>query len=174
MDMGVDKAVIRAYFGLPGSGKTYSMTKDAMKEGKGKVVYSNYDVRIPGAKEIIKLDYPLSLIEAKNGLVLIDEAGLWMPSIIWRKIPEALIWKLAQVRKEGIDLFYTAQNPARVVKILRELTFESVWCIKFFSLFLQKIMSGIDDSLISWRFLILSKKIYEKYDTYQKVTVLEG
>lgn len=159
---------------MPGSGKTYSMTRDALKVAKGRVVYTNYDVFIPSAREIVKLNYPLELIKAKDGLVLLDEAGLWMPSIIWKKIPEQLIWKLAQVRKDGLDLWYSAQNPARVVKVLRELTFESVWCQKFFSFFLQKVMAGIDDSLICWRVLLFSKKVASKYDTLQKVNVLGG
>lgn len=164
--------MIRGYFGLPGSGKTYAMTRDAIRECKGRVVYTNYDVDIPDAEEIIKLKRPQELVSVKNGLCLIDEAGLWLPSFIWKRIPEQLIWQLAQVRKNGIDLFYTAQNPARVVKVLREITFESIYTDKFFKIFVQQIYTGINDKKICNRILFLSKKVADRYDTFQTVGVL--
>jgi hypothetical protein len=164
--------MIRGYFGLPGSGKTYAMTRDAINECKGRVVYTNYDVDIPDAAEIIKLKRPHELVNVRNGLCLIDEAGLWLPSFIWKRIPEQLIWQLAQVRKNGIDLFYTAQNPARVVKVLREITFESIHSEKFFKIFIQHIYTGINDKKMCTRILFFSRKVANRYDTYQKVGVL--
>lgn len=167
--------MIRGYFGLPGSGKTYSMVRDATNEVNGRILYTNFDVDIATAKEVVKIDRPQDIVRVKNGLVLVDEAGLWMPSFIWKRIPEQLIWQLAQVRKMGIDLFYTAQDPARVVKILREITFESVVTEKFFNLFVQKVYTGIPkmdkSKLLCRRFLPLRKNIADKYDTYQTVGV---
>lgn len=164
--------VIRAYFGLPGTGKTYSMVRDLQIESKGRRVYANFHVSAPNAAEVIFMKSPLELIHCRDGIVLIDEAGLWMPSFIWKRIPEDLIWKLAQVRKAGLDLWYTAQHPARVVKILREITFESVYMEKWFGWFLARVKSGIDDGLISWRILRFSKKIGSLYDTMEMVSVL--
>ena len=168
--------MIRGYFGLPGSGKTFSMTRDAINEADGRVVYANYDVKIPTAKEVVKLERPQDLIHIQDGLCLVDEAGLWMPSFIWRQIPEDIIWKLAQVRKMGLDLLYTAQDPARVVKVLREITFESIVTEKFFRVFVQKVYSGIPKvekaKKMSTRFLFLKRNITDKYDTMEMVGVL--
>lgn len=165
--------MIRGYFGLPGSGKTYSMTRDAIKEARGRVVYANYHVDLPSAEKVVFLENPYQLKQIEDGLLLIDEAGLWLPSFIWKRIPEELIWKLAQIRKCGLDLFYTAQNPARVVKVLREITFESVWTSKFFGFFLQKVVNGIDGGIISWRVLWRCKNVCEKFDTFEKVGVIK-
>lgn len=168
--------MIRGYFGLPGSGKTYSMTRDACNEVKGRIVYANYDVEIPGAEKIIKLNRPEELINIRDGLCLVDEAGLWMPSFIWKRIPEQLIWQLAQVRKLGLDLFYTAQDPMRVVKVLREITFESIVTEKFFKVFIQKVYSGVpklgQSKKLCTRMLMLNSSITDKYDTFERVEVI--
>jgi len=165
--------MIRGYFGLPGSGKTYSMVRDIQYEGRGKRIYSNFKIDVPNAKEIILLDKPIDLKKCHDGIVLLDEAGLWLPSFIWKKIPEDLIWKLAQVRKAGLDLWYTAQNPARVVKVLRELTYESVYMEKWFMFFVARVRSEIQGNLISWRVLPFSKAIAERYDTMELIEVIK-
>lgn len=167
-------SMIRGYFGLPGSGKTYTMTRDVQKEAKGRRVYANYHVEIPEAEEVIFLSNPRELVKVRDGILLIDEAGLWLPSFIWKRIPEQLIWQLAQVRKLGLDLYYTAQNPARVVKVLREITYESVFCFKFFRLFFQKVYGGIEDNFICWRIIPFTKKVASKYDTMERVGVITG
>lgn len=166
--------MIRGYFGLPGSGKTYQMTRDIQNEGRGKTVYTNYHVQIPSAKEVIYISRPEEMINARDGIMLIDEAGLWLPSFIWKRIPEKLIWKLAQVRKSGLDLWYSAQEPARVVKVLREITFESVHTEKFFRFFLCRIHAGATkkDDLISWRIVYLNPRIANLYDTMEEVEVI--
>lgn len=161
--------MIRGYFGLPGSGKTYSMTRDAAVECRGRRVYSNYHLEVPGASEVVYLSRPQDLVRCHDGLVLLDEAGLWLPSFIWKRIPEELLWKLAQVRKCGLDLWYSAQSPARVVKVLRELTFESVYCEKWFRVFLCRVRAGIDGALVSWRVLPLSIAVARRYDTKELV-----
>lgn len=163
--------MIRGYFGLPGAGKTYSMVRDVLSY-RGKTIYANFHLNLPDDYNFVYLSNPVEFIKIKSGVVLLDEAGLWLPSFIWKKIPDDLLFKLAQVRKFELDLFYSAQNPARVVKVLREITFESVWTEKWFSFILQRVKAGIDDSLISWRILRLSEKIFSLYDTYERVNPL--
>jgi hypothetical protein len=165
--------MIRAYFGLPGAGKTYMMTQHAQKLCKGRDVYTNYDILAPGAKNIFKMDNPMDFLGAENGLVLIDEAGLWLPSFIWRSIPTQMIWKIAQTRKFGIDLLYTAQDPARVVKPLREITFESVYVKRFFKFVSMEYVSGIKGKPISREFSIINPKgTGSLYDSLQKVEAI--
>lgn len=164
--------MIRGYFGLPGAGKSYLMTKDALRSGRGRTVYANYHVDIPDAKEVILLESPMEFIKVSNGLLLIDEAGLWLPSFIWQAIPREIIWKLAQIRKFGIDLYYTAQNPARVVKPLREITYESVFMEKFFRLFIARYTNGIDDGDIARQLYFYKQSIADHYDTLEMVGVI--
>lgn len=151
------------------------MTLDGVREAKRscRVIYANYGIEADGV-QVVRLRGPLDLVQVENGLVLLDEAGLWLPSFIWRKIPESLIWKLAQIRKDGLDLFYTAQNAARVVKVLREITYESVMCWKFFGVRVQKVYTGCLDDFVCYSFGVFRPGVWKMYDTLEKVAVLGG
>lgn len=165
--------MIKGFFGLPGQGKTYSMVHDILKEAQGRTVFSNFHLEVPTAKKVIYLQRPQELINCENGIVLIDEAGLWMPSFIWKLIPVEVIWQLAQVRKCSLDLWYSAQNPARVVKVLREITYESCYMVSWFKkFFVMTVQSGIADGKIVTRFIPFKKSVGDRYDTMEKVSVI--
>jgi hypothetical protein len=68
------------------------------------------------------------MAEFRNGYLLLDEVGVFLPSRVWNKMPVELSWKWQQLRKDGIELRWTCIRPANVVKDLRDITFETHWC----------------------------------------------
>lgn len=110
--------MIEGFFGLPGQGKTYNMSRrllDAIK--KGKTVYTNY--ALEGSIRFKEL-YELQGI--KNAIVGVDEAGIYLPSQAWRDIPFEFIRQIRQHRHDGLDLWYTAQDMMDVATYLRRIT----------------------------------------------------
>ena len=138
---------VEGYLGLPGAGKTYTMVHDVIGRRRANPhlrVYSNMDLRLPGDGELIRLDDWAQLLDANNGLVVLDEINLWMPSRAWSKLPGPMLWKWAQVRKSGLDILWTAQHVARVDKLVRELTwaYGMMFTWRKLGFFAMKIMSA--------------------------------
>src|SRR3712207_6331008 len=98
--------MIEAFTGLPGAGKTYNMTRMALKQMKrGRKVYANY--HIDGAEYFKELN---ELLGVRNALILIDEAGIYLPAQVWSKIPFDFIRQIRQHRHDSLDMWYTAQD----------------------------------------------------------------
>lgn len=58
--------------------------------------------------------------------VLIDELNLWAPSRLWQEIGLGVLNRWAYVRKDSLDIIWTAQHEARIDKVAREVTTE-IW-----------------------------------------------
>lgn len=179
--MGTDKMVKRlpceiiGYLGLPGAGKTYSMCYDIkrfIKEYPGITVYSNIELNLPNVNLCIMKDWQ-DLFWAENGLVVIDEVNLWLPSRAWKQMPAELLWKLAQVRKFNLRVLYTAQHIKRVDTVLRELTFWIYQSQSFRRLgfFLQRQFDAVSGKAFGFRIVPFRKNICDIYDTRQFVNV---
>lgn len=109
---------IEGWLGLPGMGKTYLMSRRAMKDMlTGYDVYSNYDLE--GAIRFTELH---QIFGVRNAKILIDEASLVVPSQSWSTIPFEVLANWRQHRHKGVDIYYTAQDKTEVVKSLRSLT----------------------------------------------------
>ena len=126
---------VEGYIGLPGSGKTYGMTRRGVQAmAAGRTVFSNYGVKgthVLGAWDHANPDPKLSnppcecgscFVSISDAMILIDEVNLWAPSRYWANLPLALLHRWAQVRKYGIQVIWSAQHEARVDKALREVT----------------------------------------------------
>lgn len=118
--------MIEAFIGLPGQGKTYNMTRKAYLKAKNykRVIYSNYRLNFP-EKDKIEVHYFKDITEimnVNNALILVDEAGVFLPAQIWRNIPFEFLRFIRQHRHNGVDLWYTAQDLEDVAKPLRSLT----------------------------------------------------
>jgi hypothetical protein len=135
--------------GHPGSGKTYSLVHAAFMLRlvyPMKRVFTNFrSIRLPGAGDVFMLEDYSDFLAARDGLVLIDEMNLWLPARVWQAVPGAMLWKLGQVRKEGLDLWWTSQHPKRVDPVVRELTIQSAVVTSWFRLgfFWQRWYDGI-------------------------------
>lgn len=116
--------MIEGYAGLPGSGKSYTMTARALAEMKrGHPVYANY--HIDGAE---MFDPSEDLLYLPPGFIVLDEAHLSLSSRQFHKLPHSWMVKLSQTRKAGWHLLWCAQNPMRIDKALRDLTNVIWWC----------------------------------------------
>jgi hypothetical protein len=67
---------------------------------------------------------------SKGITVLIDELNLWAPSRLWQETGIGVLNRWAYARKDGLDIYWTAQHEARIDKVAREVT-EHIWaCTK--------------------------------------------
>lgn len=156
---------IEAYTGLPGQGKTYNMTRLALqKMQKGKKVYANYN--LVGAEYFKELS---ELKNVKNALILIDEAGIYLPSQAWKDIPFEFIRQIRQHRHDGLDMWYTAQDMQDVATYLRRITQFQHDYQKFGKLFFCKTSNPRTKVRYGFDISILDKKVFTKYDTTENI-----
>jgi len=118
--------MIYAFTGKTGSGKTFNMVRHAFKYWLAGVdIYSNtilsfqkYDRRTIFERikkshrrgRIIYFEDISEILEAKNGLILFDEAQVLFNARNWEALPAEFQYKLQQHRKHRLDLFCTTQN----------------------------------------------------------------
>ena len=165
--------MITGYFGLPGSGKTYKLVQIARHyQKKGMRVFSNF--KILGSEYYTDFK---EIIKEKKCVILIDEANLFLPSRLWTKIPVSMLYRLSQSRKFETDIYYTSQSPARIDKVLRELTNFYGHC--------RKIIGSLHRISYYWpeewdkekrkklwsEWFFIRKKFYKLYDTKEILNV---
>ena len=121
------------------------------------------------------------LLHFERGMLLLDEAGVFLNSRMWSKMPPELTWKWQQLRKDRIELRWTCIAPNMVVKDLRDITFETHYCQSFkrvgFFLVSHYSYTKVGDkrffmsrSLVRFQPKLLS----QLYDTYGKVRSLSA
>lgn len=157
--------MIEGYCGRVGSGKTYCMVKRALKEkAKGKDIYANMEL-----DWATQFDRWEDLIGLRNGIVLLDEAGIWFASRNYRDCPSTVMSYLAQSRKQGIHLWYTVQHELGVDAVLRRLTSTIYHHERFGPFIVQSVVDPASGQKFGRRFHRLRADIYSKYDTYEIV-----
>lgn len=162
--------MIRGYVGLPGAGKTYTMVEDAWKQFREspRQIYTNMSgLRCPEAIYVDGLD---GLLHVSNGLVLFDEIGVSLSSRYWQGVSRDLLMRFAQVRKNGLDLFWTSQHENRVDAVMREITNEYCRCARTGPLVVRATWLPEDKkNCLSRRVNKLNKQVYELYDTLEVI-----
>lgn len=143
--------MIYAFTGKTGSGKTFHMIKFAYKEWlRGVDIYSNtvllfesrrlpvwhkikhwlrytfiYIARReytpPARGRIIHFEDISEILEAKNGVILFDEAQVLFNARSWESLPKEFQYKLQQHRKHRLDLYCTTQNMGAIDITYRRL-----------------------------------------------------
>lgn len=133
---------IEAYTGMPGEGKTYWMTKDALKQVKrGRKLLTNYPIIDPATGKCFPMYKQIhEIFEAKNCLILMDEASLMAPAQFWNRIPFEVMAHWRQHRKAGTDIWYTAQDMDDVSNQLRRVTQYENQCSRFWKFMQKKII----------------------------------
>lgn len=63
---------------------------------------------------------------SKGITVVIDELNLWAPSRLWQELGVGVLNRWAYVRKDGLEIIWTAQHEARIDKVAREVT-DFIW-----------------------------------------------
>lgn len=110
--------MIVTVIGKLGTGKTLLMTYLAQNYDSNKIVYSNYNIDIPNNKVIDVED----LTDVADGLVLIDEAYLWLESRLSTSRANRFVTKIMfQSRKRGFDVGLSAQVHSSIDLRVRQL-----------------------------------------------------
>jgi len=192
---------ITAYSGRPGAGKTYSAVKEIKKLlSQGFKVWSNIWIDWDGyeekktiwkkvlmkiglkkkwkryGKENLKYWKKLEdLWELESGIIFMDEAHVYINARRWKDMPEEMERKLAQHRKDGLHIICTVQSVNRLDTIFRELIDYWYVCQNNFFWFTRWEFNIDDDKQkrfpLSRRMILKKKKIYNSYDTLEKVVV---
>jgi len=117
----------------------------------------------------------ISVVE--DGYIFMDEAHVYMNARRWKGMSEEMERKLAQHRKDGLHMIVTVQSVNRLDVVFREL-------IDFWYVYENNVLwftrweFSIDDDKakrfpLSKRFFIKRKKIYQRYDTLEKVWITD-
>lgn len=153
--------MIEAFVGLPGQGKTYLMTRKALKLMKKRPVYANYPL-----KGAIRYNQVEELFSVKEAVILIDEAGLVAPAGFWKNIPFDVMAHWRQHRHAKIDVWYTAQNLKDVAVPLRRVTQFVNEVRKLGPIIYWKCYDPSTRAKYGGGFHIFDMEIAKKYDTY--------
>lgn len=155
--------MIEGFFGMPGMGKTYLMTRLAIKlQKKGKVIYANYALQ--GANRFEQLH---EVFDVRDAVILLDEAGLVAPASMWQSIPFEVMSHWRQHRHHGVSLWYTAQDALDVAAPLRRVTQFANYVSKFGPIIKWRTMGGP-----KWKekygggITLFDMEVAKKYDTH--------
>jgi len=129
--------MIIIYSGLPGSGKSYRLARQASfllyrnrkifeRTGVLRLLWSNLKFSPEFESEFRGFFQYWTDLENLTPLrdcdILMDEVGTYFDSRLWAELPQEVRRWTAQHRKFGIDIFGTAQDFAQIDKSFRRLT----------------------------------------------------
>lgn len=183
--------MICGYTGLFGGGKTLNMVRDAYHEKqRGRAVYANIplpDWRIRRTRQywffgaysvqpmcertygqswadgyVEKLEDVLKL---DNALVLLDEVHMWMHATEWRNVSFEVRRFIAQQRKFGVDLWWTAQRAAGVFNEMRELTTMIYECRRYGTLSLLDVVDPIAKARMGRKWRMIGPQYWELFES---------
>lgn len=154
--------MIEGFVGLPGQGKTYQMTRVALKHmKKGIPVYANYNLQ--GSTKWNQVE---ELFEVKEATILIDEAGLVAPAGFWKAIPFDVMAHWRQHRHKRINVYFTAQDLQDIAVPLRRVTQYVNECKKFGPLMITKCTNPRSKEKYGSTYHFFDIDVAKKYDSY--------
>lgn len=174
------------YCGRQGAGKTMAMVEylERMRKKYPEAIICTNFGYIHQHLEMNSWEQILELRNGDKGVIFaIDEIQNEYSSASWQKFPEGLLAEITQQRKQKIKIVGTSQVFTRVVKQLREQTFEVVDCrtlagrwtfTKAFDAEEYNAVAERPEVKLKLRRLwrrnfIQSKALREKYDSYAKI-----
>lgn len=202
-------AGVTAFTGMPGGGKTYGLAEvGARALSNGWPVWSNEGfnfrdsqlfggfedfLNIPGGcmnDERHREGYDGSRWVCEHGVmlragqshpvvVLWDELPVYVSARKWQEFPDGLMYRLTQVRKDGLWFYYSAIHMDFVDKVVRQLTFWEWQCRSITGrvLYRQKFghpeLRKKDDKPRARELVVVKDRVAELYDTFAKVKVFE-
>lgn len=159
--------MITGIVGLPGGGKTLLGVHFLLRDrAAGRKVYANFTSK-RGLWDRVTWERVRMM---GNASVLIDEAHMWFPAR--SSVNETSKHELAvfqQHRKAGLELYWTAQNEARIDIALRELTAFVYQCRRLGPYILWSKFEGLKSSAILQRGLIGISSVAGEYWTEERV-----
>lgn len=184
--------MIRAYVGLQGSGKTFSMVNDACNViDRGLRCVSNVPIKTAKGEAILKEGKAFwdDFMVSENTLYVLDEGGILLGKYEWKNVSLELWWKILLHRKYGNHIFFGTPDYKDVSTQMRNYVYEAVDCRpvrfpffafrniyyrpKYFEYNKEDLPLEAEKDFIIRRKLITSmraKKVFTYYDT--KYTVV--
>lgn len=165
--------------GLPGSGKTYSLAEVGLKRmAEGWTVYSNKGFELAGS--IVYSSFEELMDVPDGSVILLDEAPLYFNAQKWKDFPDGMLYRFSQVRKDGLEFYYSTIDELMVDINLRRITFWTYHCKgslfskKRFKRWRTAPIHRLDKSKQKpgmKQTVTLDPKVCEAYDTLAKVAV---
>lgn len=174
--------------GLTGTGKTYFMTRQALKHAEKNPdmpIFSNYHIKndlFP--RRVEYFDDPEKLEKMERCIVLIDDGAIWFNSRRWQDFSYNLQYKIINNRKDGLKIYVTTQYYGSLESTIRENCHfyyeckklmgsdefsKKVWGIIRVNQFYPDLADKIKRKPISTDWFLLRKKYIDLYDTYEKI-----
>lgn len=162
--------MIRCYTGQLGSGKTSSMIQDVRREFASSLrqVYTNSRSLHFPEQVYLDIDHPEQLADVTTGIIVYDEMQIALSSRGFQSAPKEALQALAQLRKNGLDLYCTTQHINRLDTVLRELVSEHVQCRGFFGRWVLQTYTTVGDKKPFARKLRkITNEDYALYDSWE-------
>lgn len=168
--------MIRAYTGMPGSGKTNTLVDIAHKALKdGRPVFSN--IVIKGAYKLT-FDDLINYRFPRDSVLLIDEAGRHFNARKWKDLPDEIFDLFTLHRHLGLEMHVAVQDFGYMDSQLRKVIELTWWSINYrylpfyiqhgyYSLEKLGSMKQPDTKKIVWK----SRKVRQRYD-HQSMSVV--
>lgn len=162
--------------GLPGSGKSYFLVEKALEaQERGIPVWSNAGFDVKGTRTINSFR---DFVEIQGpAVVVFDELPLFFNARKWQTFPDGMLYKLTQIRKDRVELYYSTIHERMVDAVLRMLTFEWVRCRIIAGRILQRTHQAPEElggHVYERRYTWIKKRVIEAYDTMGKVAVADA
>lgn len=125
--------MIARYFGLPGCGKTTTLTMlalDAVRSGKYKNVYANVHLKIEGVT-YVPFDC-FGKYELREGIYFVDEATINAGDRDWKGFGKDKIKYLMEHRHHFLDVVFFSQEADGMDKKIRAITDRVYYVYKTF------------------------------------------
>lgn len=163
---------IVALCGLQGSGKTTLLMRRVLQRFRADAcqVYSDMTgIKIPDCT-YIDAEHPLSLAMIGAGVFGFDEAQVSVDARFWNKVPPEVLAAWSQLRKNGVDVYYTTQIFDSVDSRLRGQTTEVHNCHKAGNFFVvRRVFPGTKKVIGLAKWYPQSRRIWHLYDSYEVI-----
>jgi len=142
-----------------------------MARGERVVCNAGFDLR--GAERLSTFDE----FAALEGPVVVvwDELPLYFNARKWSEFPDSMLYKFTQIRKDGIQLYYSAIHEQMIDVNIRRITFWFWQCRNLGAGFLVRRcyppeqFRKANQKPYQTKFGRIRPAVYDLYDTYQKV-----
>jgi hypothetical protein len=126
--------MITVITGLTGSGKTFLMTRLALRRRKkGEDIYPNMGFNFPNDNEGVYRWHALSeTYGIKNGTICIDEGQKYFDAHFWKDLPMSFSLKIASHRHHLVDIITTTQDFGHIDIRVRQNVHEQYNCQSLF------------------------------------------
>ena len=167
---------VEAFVGLPGSGKTYALAEIGVRAlARGETVWTNAGFELEGAHRFSSFD-EFAEIEGP-AVILWDELPLYVNARKWQEFPDGLLYRLTQIRKDGLRLYYSTIDWKMVDVNVRRITFWTWECRSLTARWMVRRQWPIperrdrNERPRRSKYFRIHPSVFEAYDTGAKVAV---